>query len=340
MGVEEEVDKELGRTIGQTETCFLEGNRYKGNFKATRKGAKYWGGSEYTTHLYIRRWWEGAGTIENNQIKKRYQFLLHTNDFCDCCFPEYVQSLEGSIVYFHRKDSYRSVAKQPEIKNKRAVIDLSLNKLLNQLKENSKKDPIPTVIPQPLEILELMGMDLIQLVSPEDIIDSLYFNLEKKLYVENKIGGFLEKLWLECLDQSYTYMFEGYLVKSNNERRAFLKISPCDDKLTVITKKRGFDLGTLGKSLVYFPLNEENYKKIKNKDFYELGKLIISDRQSKLRNQQLLSINRNLFMGELINDQKKVLVFGGPVDKYKLDKGYDGRIVPDLIESISQKIKN
>ncbi len=345
--VEDDLQAELRRTTGQIQSCVLEGRKYNGKFKAKRTGDVYGGGSGYYTYQYVARWWEGSGVIEDLGKGKVHQFLFSTRSFKECKAPKYVYDLQGSISNF--KATHDGIVEKPDLIDEKAVIDLTLENLLDQLKKPQEgNDPIQTVVPESLQIFELMGKGLIKEVSVDQIIDAVYFNLEKSFnLIEDRLYNSYSKVRLRFLDQYYQYGYEGFLGKSEKGGILLLKISPeaFGHKTPLIMESDMTDLRLLDIALIYTRLDEEKFNQIQKGNNYHcrhnldemLSSLIIQEKRSRI--QQILIINGELHNGQLAYKGNKILFTGEPITRYKIGgNNYDGKIVPCLIESTKQRM--
>jgi len=159
--------EQLGIWEGQQANATLEGYHYKANFYATRHaGTRYNDKADCYSEPrpYQVFWWEGQGEVTDRNTSKRHRFLLRTLERCTCCFVDkkaYVHDLAGSIVYFEITGE-TLVAPRPNLVDERQITDLALKKLIEQIEEfeskppEEKKDLIPTLTPQALEINDLV----------------------------------------------------------------------------------------------------------------------------------------------------------------------------------------
>ena len=156
---------------GERESVMLEGNRYLAQVVAVRRSGER---SNYRTDCYYPPseyqvfWWEGQGEITDKQSDKQYSFLLETPERCTCCYfgeKAYVHNLAGAIVYFSETGK-TFVTPKPALVDEQQIVDLSLQKLVEQIKEfeskplEERKVFIPTVTPIGLEVNELVSNGL------------------------------------------------------------------------------------------------------------------------------------------------------------------------------------
>lgn len=155
---------------GERQNLTLEGYRYKATFMATRQAGEYvsGGGCHYYTSTHKIFWWNGDGAIIDKEQEKEFRFIFDTKDRCGCCYlrdRNYIHTLRGAIVSF--KQQFETVAPKPVVINEQQVVDLALQKIVEQIEEfestpeEERESLIPKVRPVALEVDELINTGLV-----------------------------------------------------------------------------------------------------------------------------------------------------------------------------------
>jgi len=148
-------------TIVMGEIITIDGEKFLGKFKASRRFDDFRGGSEYTEYTYKGYWYEGTGIIEDKKSKEKYVFALRTDHFEERYSPKEWSkenyNLEESVVNFNQKGPFYGDSK-PEVVDDmyKKIVDLSLGDMVSQVKNS--KESIPTVIPKELKLDDLVKM--------------------------------------------------------------------------------------------------------------------------------------------------------------------------------------
>ena len=138
------------------ETLTIEGERFIGSFRASRRTGEFWEGSEYTECKYEGYWYDGAGFIEDKHRGEKHFFALHTPHF-----RQYVSednyTLEESIVNYNQSGPFYWDPKPQLIGGAyRKIVDISLGEIVSQVRQS--EEGIPVVEPKRLEFEYLVKM--------------------------------------------------------------------------------------------------------------------------------------------------------------------------------------
>jgi hypothetical protein len=134
----------------------IEGERYRGIFDATLKTGEA-GGKEYSSP-YDVYWYSGTGVIRDKKEKKQYVFSLVTKSFEERYSPQDFFkencTLEESIVHFNQKNTYRYFIPEIIPGKYEHVVDMSLEKIIAQIRKSKEK--IPAIEPERLGAEDLI----------------------------------------------------------------------------------------------------------------------------------------------------------------------------------------